>query len=92
MIQRRFVYGLDEMSNCDHGFVIEYIQVEVSEEGLKKVNLLSELYSELEKKDYAVGNKADGVSLSFRFSCGKIDHTFPPTTSVKVRNTCKMLS
>ena len=76
--------------NCPIGicFVsLDYLQREVAEEGIKKVNLLGELYGELEKKDYSVGDKADGVSVSFRFSCGRIDHTFPLTTSVKVRNT-----
>lgn len=54
-------------------------------EETRKARLLSELCQELEKKDYA-GDRADGITVSFRFaSCGRVDHTFHTTSSVKVR-------
>lgn len=56
----------------------------MAEENARKAELLSELRGELEKNDYN-GNKVDGITVSFRFTCGRVDHTFPMSCSVKVR-------
>ncbi len=54
----------------------------MAKEGVRKVNLLSELRQQLERKDYT-GDRANGISVSFRFTSNRVDHTFLSTASVK---------
>ena len=59
------------------------VQVIEAEVGERKTSLLRELRGQL-GKDYGADGAADGISVSFRFKYGKVDHTFPSTSSVKV--------
>lgn len=54
-------------------------------ESVKRAEVLDELLGELQKKDFAVHVAMDGICVSFRFALGRVDHTFPSTSSVKVR-------
>ena len=64
-------------------------QVEAVKEEERKAELLNELHRELGRKDFG-GDKLSGIRVSFRFPCGRVDHTFPANCSVKVG--CKGLS
>lgn len=60
-----------------------FFQVEVA---ARKAELLRAIRGQLEEKDYGgTGQATGGISVSLRFTCGKVDHTFPSTCSVKVR-------
>ena len=61
------------------------LQVEEAETNARKARLLRELREQLLKKNYGADRAAGGISVSFRFKCGKVDHTFPSTCTVKVQ-------
>ena len=50
---------------------------------MRKITLISELYQELEKKDFTA-ESSGSMRVSLQLSSGRIDHYFSPTASVKV--------
>lgn len=76
-----------QQNDCD--LCLSNNQVEAAEESssrdARKAELLSEVHGQLERKHYNGGDQLDGIRVSFRLACGRVDHTFPSTSSVKVR-------